>query len=104
MAVKNDKQTVELYPVAVTDPCSEDVYRILPRASYRGGSCPYDSNKQTCDAALITSWYRAVGNGKDLKMQEEEADLFTCGTKFPSWMDGMCLCLFVIESYNDLFL
>ena len=85
-----DKQAL-LYSTAETDPCNKDVYRILPRAAYRGGACLYDPDKQTCDAALITSWYRAVVNGKDLRMQEEEAYLFECGTKWPFWMNGIIL-------------
>lgn len=71
-----------------TDPCSKEVYKMLPRADYRGGKCAYNEQKETCDAALISSWYRAVGANGNLKMRETPADPFVCGTKFPIWLNG----------------
>ena len=88
------------FHVAETDPCSEDIYKTLPRAAYRGGACPYNRDKQTCDAALITGWYRAMVNGKNLKMQESPASLSSCGTKWPLWMNGKVFILSKRHYYN----
>ena len=70
------------------DPCEEGEYNLLPRADYRGGGCEYNAEKPTCDATLISGWYRAVGRQGDLKMFENEPDFLTCGTKYPIWMNG----------------
>ena len=78
----------KIYLYLASDPCDESVYRELPRAEYRGGACAYDDQKPTCDAALYSDWYRAIGVNGSLKMQDTPAELFTCGTKFPIWMNG----------------
>ena len=79
-----------LYFIA-DDPCSPDIYSFIPRADYRGGACSYNEEDPICDVTLVTGWYRAVGLEGNLKMQETEAELFTCGTKFPIWMNGNVL-------------
>ena len=76
----------------VPDPCDASVYHELPRAEYRGGACSYNSQKPTCDAALLSGWYRANGESGNLKMQTTIAELLSCGTKFPIWMNGKSFC------------
>lgn len=70
------------------DPCSDKVYKYLPRAEYRGGNCDYNDQKETCDAAILPGWYRATGANGNLRMQETVAEYSKCGTKFPIWLNG----------------